>query len=118
MVIESRSRLADILLRGCREVLAEEEGVMDKQLAKSKSIEGKLSIADLRGMISERRKTGGMSRVNPMFTIEQVCDIYEGAIAGRDGTETPAGMKYDGYKRHDVPSKDSLIIKNILRDCA
>ena len=91
---------------------------MNKKLAGEKSIEGRLSIGELRQMITSARKRGGVSRVNEIFTMEKVCDIYEGAFAGRDDGEVPKGMKYDVYKRRDVPSKDSLIIRNILRDCA
>lgn len=91
---------------------------MNKKMANEKSVEGKLSIGDLRRMIQSARDLGGKSQVNSQFTIEQVCDIYSAALEGRDDAEIPCGMKYDVYKRRDVTSKDSLIIRNILRDCA
>lgn len=91
---------------------------MNKATANTKSRESKISIGELRIMIEKARERGGLSSVNPMFTMEQVCGIYLAALADRDPAEVPAGMKFDAYKRRDVPSKDSLIIRNILRDCA
>lgn len=91
---------------------------MNKRLAGEKSVQGRLSVGELREMIKSARALGGMSQVNPAFTMAQVCDIYEGALQDRSGSEIPKGTHYDVYKRRDVPSKDSLIIRNILRDCA
>jgi hypothetical protein len=91
---------------------------MNKKMANAKSIEGKLSIGQLREMIESARAMGGMSQVNPAFTMAQVCDIYKRAIQDRSVEEIPSGVHYDVYKRRNVPSKDSLIIRNILRDCA
>jgi hypothetical protein len=91
---------------------------MNKRMASEKSTQSRLSIGELRQMIAAARDRGGLSRVNAQIYLAQACDIYEGALAGRPDDEVPAGMKYDVYKRHDVPSMDSLIIRNILRDCA
>lgn len=91
---------------------------MNKKMANEKSIEGKLSVGELRRMIQSARELGGKSQVNPQFTMQQVCDIYSAALGDRDDAEVPEGMKYDVYRRRNVPSKDSLIIRNILRDCA
>lgn len=91
---------------------------MNKLAAKQISQSGEISIGELRRMISEARPRGGMSKVNPQFTLEQTCDIFEQALAGRDDAEIPKGMRYDPYKNREVPSRDSLIIRNILRDCS
>jgi hypothetical protein len=91
---------------------------MNKKLAKEKSIAGEISVGELRKMIATARPRGGMSRVNPQFTLEQTCDIFEKALTGRDDTEIPSGMRLDTYRQQMVPSRDSLIIRNILRDCA
>lgn len=91
---------------------------MNRAMSKTKSVEGKLSIGELRRMIASARGLGGMSTVNPAFTMGEVCEIYENAIKGRDDAEIPKGLVHDVYRRRDVPSKDSLIIRNILRDCA
>lgn len=47
-------------------------------------------------------------------------DIYAGALKDRSDDEVPKGMVLDVYSRSGrmKPSKDSLIITNILRDCA
>jgi len=90
---------------------------MNKKLAYEKSLEGKLSVGELRSMINEARPRGGMSRVNPVFTLAQVCDIYERALESRPTDKVLPGMIYDAYKQRDVASGDSLTIRNILRDC-
>jgi hypothetical protein len=94
---------------------------MNKQQAKAKMLEEQLSIGDLRRMIAEARTKGGMSKVNPAFSIDEVCDIYESALEGRDAAEVPKAWRPDVYSRHAnavKPSRDSLQVTNILRDCA
>ncbi len=91
---------------------------MDKRKATELSRSGKYSIGELRKMIAVARTRGGMSRVNPQFAIADTCDIFERALAGRDDGEMPSGMRYDAYKNREVPGRDSLMIANILRDCA
>lgn len=91
---------------------------MNKRDAKAKSLAGEISIGELRKMIADAKTRGGMSKVNPQFTLAETCDIYEKALAGRDDSEVPKGVRYDAYCRRDVPSRDSLKIANILRDCA
>lgn len=90
---------------------------MNKKLAKEKSVAGQISIGELRQMITAARPRGGLSRVNPQFTLEQTCDIFERALAGRDDAEIPKGTRYDPYKNREMASRDSLTICNILRDC-
>lgn len=91
---------------------------MNRRAANTKSRASEICIGELRGMIAEARRRGGMSRVNPMFTMEQACDIYAAAIKDRPDDEVPAGMVRDVYRDGMKPSRDSLIIRNILRDCA
>lgn len=91
---------------------------MNKRDAKAKSIAGEISVGELRKLIVEAKTRGGMSKVNPQFTLEQTCDIFEKALAGRDDAEVPKGIRHDPYRRRDMPSRDSLMIANILRDCA
>lgn len=90
---------------------------MNRRAAKEKATSGQVSIGDLRKLIAEARPRGGMSRVNPQFTLEQTCDIFERALAGRDDVEVPKGMRYDPYKRRAIATRDSLLINNVLRDC-
>lgn len=94
---------------------------MNRQAAHLKARTETLTIADLREMISEARLKGGMSKVNKAFTVGQVCDIYEAALAGRADTEIPKAWMPDIYSRHpgaQKPSRDFLQVVNILRDCA
>ena len=91
---------------------------MNKQEAKRISISSTLSIGQLRQYIADARGRPWQSRVNSEFAMAQVCEIYERALAGRDDAEVPDGVRYNVYKHRNEPSKDSLIIYNILRDCA
>ncbi len=91
---------------------------MNKDEAKALAVAGTLSIGILRQFIDAARSRGGISKVNPQFTLDQICEVYKNALEGRNDDEIPAGMRYDVYRRRGVPSKDSLIIRNILRDCA
>lgn len=91
---------------------------MNKREAKVKSQAGELSIGELRAMISTARGQVRPSRVNPSFMVAQVCDILERALDGRPDDERPAGLRSDPYSARMKPSKDSLIIANILRECA
>lgn len=94
---------------------------MNRSAAQLKARTETLTIGDLRKTIASARARGGMSKVNPAFSLDEVCDIYEAAIAGRAETEIPKAWKADIYSRHpgaQKPSKDFLIVVNILRDCA
>jgi hypothetical protein len=91
---------------------------MNKTKARKLSQEGKLSIGELRAMIRNARTRTGMSSVNPALPIQRVLDIYDAALAQRPDAEVPAGMKCDPYTGRMRPSRDSLIIANVLRDCA
>jgi hypothetical protein len=93
---------------------------MNRREAKARSQASEISIGDLRHLIANARGRGGMSRVNPTFTLERACEIYSRALEGRDDAEVPKGLKPDVYsaKGRMVPTRDSLTIQNILRDCA
>ena len=91
---------------------------MNKREARRQSMENVRSFGDLRRLIEASRGRGGMSRVNPAFSHEQVLDIFVAGIKGRPDDEVPPGLKEDifhpGAKKI---TKDSLIIRNILREC-
>jgi hypothetical protein len=92
---------------------------MNRRDAKAKSLEGTLSIGDLRAMISDMKHYGGMSTVNPTIPLERACDIYEAALKGRDDAEIILGTRPDVYRPGRVRrTGDGLIVQNILRDCA
>lgn len=92
---------------------------MNRVEAKRISEAGEISLGELRSFIRKARGTanGKMSRVNPQFTLAMVCDTYLSALGGRLDSETPAGMRRDNSGRMK-PTRDGLIIRNILRDCA
>jgi hypothetical protein len=94
---------------------------MDRQAAQQKAREEAVSIGDLRELIAGASIKGGMSKVNPGLTLRMVCGIYEEALAGRDAAEVPKAWKRDIHSRNidaQKPSRDFLIVTNILRDCA
>lgn len=94
---------------------------MNKRDAVAKSREGKISVGELRQLIALAKGRGGMSKVNPMVQLAHACDIYAGALDGREDSEVPQGMRVDPYSGRVPrykPTRDSRIIANILRDCA
>lgn len=93
---------------------------MNKRAAQELSRSGTLSIGELRKKITDARGKRSFSVVNPAIPHEQVLSIYESALEGRDDSEVPAGMRPDIYSNVGAmkPTKDALIIQNILRDCA
>lgn len=93
---------------------------MNKQAARKKALEGKLSIGDLRQMIQAARGSDGISAVNAAIPKERALDIYEAAIATRDDAEVPTVLRPDIYSNlgRMKATRDALIITNILRDCA
>lgn len=91
---------------------------MNKTEAKKQAVNNARTIGDLRKLIASKRGGDGFSKVNSAIPLDRALDIFEAAIAGRDEAEIPKGLRYDVYKRRDVPSKDSMIVANILRECA
>lgn len=93
---------------------------MNKAAARKLAESETVSIGKLRQMIEEKRGSIGMSAVNKSFTIEQALDIYAAALGNRSDDEIPKAWRPDPYSRSGKmkPSGDSLIVTNILRDCA
>ena len=89
---------------------------MNKVKAKQMAQSNAMTIRELRDLI-EAARIDGMSRVNPTIPMAMAVDIYRRALGDRADDEVPQGLRFDVYKRRDVPSKDFLIIANILRDC-
>ena len=90
---------------------------MNKTTARAMARDNKLTIAELRELI-DGANPAGMSRVNPTLPKSMALDIYRRAVAERAADETPKGTRFDVYRRREIPSKDALIIANILIDCA
>lgn len=76
-----------------------------------------LTFGDLKSAIRKAREVNGFSVVNPQFTLEQACDIYERAIKDRPDDEVIRPFRRDIYRDRDVRTKDSMIAQNIVRDC-
>lgn len=92
---------------------------MNKQAARKVALEGKMSVGDLRRIISAKRGVGGMSRVNPAIPLERALDIYDAALAGHADEDVPEVWRVDPYSRRGTkkPTGAALTITNILRDC-
>lgn len=78
-----------------------------------------LSFGQLRVIIENARNRGGGSRVNRAFPLSRACEIYSAAIADRPEDEIPKAWRSDPYSPSGkmVPTRDFLIVCNILRDC-
>lgn len=89
---------------------------MNKREAKAKSLEGTISIRELRRLIAAARGRGGMSKVNRAIPHERALDIYATGLEGRDDDEVPKGQVFDALRFKMRATKDALMIHNILRD--
>lgn len=92
---------------------------MNKKAAQELARSETLSIGDLRKMIDEGKSKGGMSSLNPSITMEMSHQIFSNVFEGRDDSEIPKAWQRDIYSRHadaQKPSRDFLIVTNILRD--
>ena len=91
---------------------------MNKRAAKAKTLEGTITIGELRRMIDNVRGEDRQSRVNPAFHLRDTVDIFEKAIAGRKDDEVPRIQKSDPYSRTGrmMATRDFLLITNILRE--
>lgn len=89
---------------------------MNKTKARAEAAENKRSIGDLRALIADTR-ANGFSAVNPAIPKAKVLEIYAAALEGRPDDEVPSGTRVDVYTGRTRPSRDALLIANILRDC-
>lgn len=91
---------------------------MNKHEADRLALSRTLTFGDLRRDIARCRGRGGVSSVNPSLHLEQALDIYEAAIKGEPDDLIFEGWIEGGcYSGRMVRSKESLIARNILRDC-
>jgi hypothetical protein len=91
---------------------------MKRADAKRIAAEGGKTFGELRRLIAGARGKSRMSLVNPAFPLEFALDIYERGIADRRDDEVATGTRYDAGRRRVVRTGESLIVQNILRDCA
>jgi hypothetical protein len=92
---------------------------MNRREASRQATESTRSWGDLRRLIEAARGRGGMSRLNPGLTHEQALDMLAAGIKGRPDDEVPTGLKDDIFRPgRQKRTRDSLIVQNILRECA
>lgn len=94
--------------------------IVNKRQARKEAEAEKYTIGELRALATAARDRGGMSSVNPAFTLQQTCDIYLAALKDRADVERPKAWRPNPYSRTGgmVHTRDVLSITNILRDCA
>jgi hypothetical protein len=70
-------------------------------------------------LIQSARSRCGASKVNPSIPLDRALDIYEAALSSRAEDAVLGGMVEDAYRpgRYRA-SRDLLLVRNILRDCA
>lgn len=96
---------------------------MNKTRAKQLAESGTITVGQLREYIAKARSVmtpGAASIVNASVSLRQALDIYEAALAGRHADALMPVFVRDPYSRAGKmrPHGDSLITRNILRDCA
>ena len=91
---------------------------MNRKAAQTTARGETLTFGDLRNLIRPYlADCHQASKVNPAFTLSGAAGIYDAAIADRPDDEVPKAWRRDVYRDRDLPSKDFLIVVNILRDC-
>jgi hypothetical protein len=90
---------------------------MNRATAKRLATAGGYTFGELRGLIASARGARPRSRVNPAFPLEAVLDMFVRAIANRGDNEVATSTRYDCV-RGVVRTGESLIVQNILRECA
>ena len=93
--------------------------MMGKQKARKLVDAGELSIGDLRAMINAKRGHGGQSYLNKTFSVEEILDIFESGVEGRDDDEVPAMWAPDPYSTTGrmKRTRDHLYFSNVVREC-
>lgn len=79
-----------------------------------------LTFGQLRDKIlGTRLRKIGNGTVNKGIPLARACDVYAAAIANRPDDEIPKAWRSDPYSPSGkmVPTRDFLIVVNILRDC-
>lgn len=93
------------------------ENMMNKRKAKEQAQNNTRSIGELLQLVKNKRGKGGMSKLNPAFTLEEILDIFEKPWENKDPNEIPKGMKYSARKGYEIMSLDGIGIWNLLREC-
>lgn len=92
---------------------------MGKQKAQALAREERLTWADLLALVNAGPPDDEPSSVNRALSIGYCRDLYRKVIAEREASHVPQAWRVDVYIHQAgavKPSKDFLIVTNILRD--
>lgn len=92
--------------------------MMNKRDAHTAAFNNVATVSSLLAMIDAKRGSGGMSKINRSIPLETSLRILRDAIKDRALDEVMEGNKSDRYTGYRVMSRDGLIIRNILMECA
>lgn len=90
---------------------------MNKTAAKKYLENNEVTYGDLKRAIADKRGHGGMSKVNPQFSLEQVLDIFDGAYKDKNDEDVVVVSVYSPRKDRMVMSSSALGAKNVIREC-
>ena len=79
-----------------------------KRRARQRAYEEAITCGELKQMVTNTRGRGGQSCVNPQFSLEDVLDMFDGALQGRADDDVPR----DSHRRSDI-----MLTINVLREC-
>ncbi len=93
---------------------------MTKKAATALIYSKTLTFGFLKEKIREKEAKGqlGASKLNPSLTIQQVCEIFAGAFAERNDSDVVEAERYSPTRDRYIMTKDALIARNILVECA
>lgn len=86
-----------------------------KHKAAAVAREERLTWGELKSMI-EKSPMEGVSIVNPAIPLKIIAVIHMAVIDSHDLNEVPKAWRNDPYSGKPRPSRDFLIVTNILRD--
>lgn len=85
---------------------------MNKRDARREALSNTRTVAELRQLVIARLdRASGMSAVNRAVPLDHALKIYLGALEHRPDNDVPVTTGLQ-------PGRDTLIVTNILRDCA
>lgn len=99
---------------------------MNKSQAKQEGASNTRTVAELRALVEARKAVVPRhkpSKVIPSMFVWQICDIFLEALKDRPDDEVPSGTKWPPHRDgtnvlSNLPSDQTVLVRNILRDCA
>lgn len=93
---------------------------MNKHKAQTVAREERLTWSELLALVNNcQRPDNEVSVLNPQITVAYSRDLFRKICLERDQNEKPKAWRLDVYSRHPgavKPSRDFLIVTNILRE--